>query len=214
MTLHLDATCTTSRTGDHDLFKRRLMQAFEAVESAAMAREFQAGDKLNEQPYLSDGVNTEFPNNDAATSPVNGLALLEEQIALSCKQGIIHVSPMLATSLMGRGFALADSTGVIRTINGVVVIADFGYAAGATPNGHADPGANQEWAYATGTIEIRRTEAFVMPTTRAEAVDRGSGGATMGRPNSVTYRAERYALVDWDTEVHAAVLVDRCSTTC
>lgn len=214
MTLWVAGTCTTYRVGDHEDFKARLVAAFEARESAAIAKEFMGGLQLNEQPYLADGAGT-FPLGDTATNPVNGLALLEEEIALSGSQGIIHVSPMLATALLGRGFALADKTGVIRTINGIVVIADFGYAAGATPIGHADPGATEEWAYATGPLDIRRTELFIMPTQTAQAVDRGTGaGASNGRPNSVTYRVEKYALVDWDTQVHANVLIDRCRVEC
>ena len=37
-----------------------------------------------------------------------------------------------ATSLLGRGFAIDDDTGVIRTINGNIVVPDAGYARAVT----------------------------------------------------------------------------------
>lgn len=216
MTAWLAETCTTYRVWDQDEYKARAIAALAAVESGIIAYEFMTGTRMPAQPYLADG-NGVFPLDDAVTSVENGLALLEEQIGLTRRQGLIHCSPMVTTTLMGRGFTLRDKTGVIRTINGTVLIPDFGYTDGArvAPVGHAAPSTySQEWMYATGPVDIRRSEIFVSPDNVMQAVDRGSGGATTGLPNSITYRAERYVLVDWDTELQAAVLVDRCQTTC
>lgn len=213
MTIYLAETCTSYKVWDQDAFKARAVASLEAVESFLITREFMNGTKLSAQPYLADGEGV-FPNSDVATSPVHGLTLLEEQIALSGRQGIIHCSPMLATTLMGMGFALADKTGAIRTINGIVVVPDFGYAGKSQPTGHDEAGDTQEWAYATGPVDIRRTEIITLPEDVSQALDRGTGGATNGLPNSITYRVERYYLVTWDTEVQAAVLVDRCQSTC
>lgn len=211
---NIGETCTSSRIWDQAAFMARASTVLAAVEGSAIAGEFMSGDVISGQPYLSDGEGT-FPNNDTPTSPINGIALLEGEIAKSGRNGLIHCSPMLATHLMGYGFALADKTGVIRTINGIVVIPDFGYVLGAsTPLHHADPVDLQEWAYATGPIDIRRTGIIMLPGTVEEALDRGTGGATTGRPNSITYRAERYYALDWDTAVQAAVLIDRCQLTC
>lgn len=221
MTIYLSETCTSSKVWDQDAFTDRAKLALEAVKGAAVAREFMGGALMSTEteppPYLSDGNGT-FPNGDTATNVVDGLALLEGEIAKSGKQGVIHCTPMMATSLLGRGFALADKTGVIRTINGIVVIPDFGYAQanfdGSKPVGHADVGQRQEWAYATGPLEIRESAMFISPDNVSEALDRGSGGATTGRPNSITYRAEQYFLIAWDLEVQGAVLVDRCLADC
>lgn len=220
MTLYVAETCTSYKVWDQAAFKARATATLEAVESFLMAREFMAGTKLGGQPFLADGsagATCVFPNGDGPCSPIYGLTLLEEQIAESGRQGVIHCSPMLATSLMGYGFALKDKTGVIRTINGIVVVSDFGYAQASkqAPIGHAGTTGTEEWAYATGPVDIRRTEIFTMPENVTQALDRGTPhAATNGIPNSITYRVERYALVDWDTEVHAAVLVDRCQTAC
>lgn len=212
LTLSLPISCTARQVPDQDAFKARAVAVITATESYAVARELMAGRTFPSQPYLADGAGA-FPNGSGATSPNHGLQILEQQIALTGRLGVIHCSPMLATALMGSGFALQDKTGVIRTINGIVVIPDFGYALGAPPIGRPKAGATQEWAYATGPIDVRRSEIFTTPDTRAEALDRGLG-ATNNRPNNFTYRAERYYAVDWDTALQAAVLIDRCGTAC
>lgn len=221
MTVYLSETCTSYKVWDQDAFKKRATLSLEAIKGAAVAYEFMTGAKLGTlaepPPFLADGNGT-FPNDDTPASVVFGLSLLEQEIVASGKQGVIHCSPMMATTLLGRGFALVDKTGVIRTINGIVVIPDFGYGQAAiahsAPPGRTTPNNSQEWAYATGPIEIRESEMFVLPDNVAEALDRGSGAATEGRPNSITYRAEQYFLVAWDLEVQGAVLVDRCQDEC
>lgn len=219
MTAVLDETCKTYKVWDVDEFKARAVASFVAVESAMVAKEFLTGEKLPLNPYLSDGNGT-FPNGNTVTSAIMGLALLEKEIARSHRQGLIHCSPQIATLLRER-FAIDNKTGVIRTINGTVIIPDFGYADGATPatttdNGsHPAPSGFQEWMYATGPVDVRRDMIEVTPNTPAEAIDRGTpGSATDGRPNTYTYRVERYYLVDWDTELQAAVLVDPCTDDC
>lgn len=214
LTLALPITCTSQQVPDEDAFKARAVAVLAATESYGVARELQSGSIFSSQPYLADGQGT-FPNGDTATRPNHALQILEKEIALSGRLGLIHCSPMLATALLGSGFVIKDVTGVIRTINGIVVIPDFGYAEGATPIGHADPGPTEEWAFATGPVDVRRSEIFTTPDTRAEALDRGTAsGATTGRPNTFTYRAERYYVASWDTAVQAAVLVDRCGVSC
>jgi hypothetical protein len=212
LTISLPISCTARQVPDQAAFRARAVATINAVESYAVARELMAGDVFSSQPYLADGFWT-FPNGDAATKPSHGLQVLEQAIAQTGRLGIIHCSPMLATALMGTGFALRDDTGVIRTINGIVVIPDFGYADAVTPNGHPAPGPTEEWAFATGPVDIRRSEVFTTPDTQAEALDRGLG-ATNDEPNRFTYRAERYYATDWDTELQAAVLIDRCGTEC
>ena len=54
---------------------------------------------------------------------------------------------------------------------------------------------------ATGPIDIRRGDVEVLPPVIRQTLDR--------RTNVITYRVERDYLVDWDTVLQAAVLVDR-----
>lgn len=209
MTVWLAETCTSYKVWNQDEYKARAVAAFTAVESSIIARELMNGTRLPANPYLADAVNTDFPTGDTPLSVLQGLATLEDAIAATGRQGLIHCSPGIGT-LMRERFTVDTKTGVLRTVNGIVVIPDFGYVNANPPTGHS-VGANQEWIYATGPIDVRRSEVFVTPDNVSQAVDRGTpGSATVGIPNSITYRVERYALVDWDTELHAAVLVDRC----
>lgn len=206
MAVYLGVNCTAAKVWDQAEFQDRARLSFEAVESAGVAHEFLTGDDLTLNPHLSDGSGT-FPNGDTVTSALNGVALLEEEIAASGKMGVIHMPPQVLTVLASKGMGFDRSSGVWRTPNGNVIVPDAGYIARARPKpSHASADATQDWIYATGPIEVRRSQLFVNPERVDEAVDRGI--------NKIVYRVERYYLVTWDTEVHAAVRVDRCTDTC
>lgn len=213
LTLSLPITCTAQQVPSEAAFRARAVAVLAATESYGVARGLMSGADLDGGRFLADSGAT-FPNGTAATRPNHAIQVLEEAIAETGRLGLIHCSPMLATALLGAGFAISDKSGVIRTINGNVVIPDAGYVGVSTPEGAPDSlGSTEEWAYATGPVDIRRSEIFTNPDTLAQALDR-SLGATMGRSNTVTYRAERYSVSIWDTALQAAVLVDRCGTDC
>lgn len=212
-TVWLAETCKSYKVWNDKEFVARALVAFAATESAGVAREFLTGSRMPLNPYLGDS-NAEILNSGAATSAINALALLEGAIARSGKLGLVHMSPVVATTLRER-LAIDVRDGVLKTINGNVVIPDAGYVWGATPPGQADATADQEWIYATGPIDVRRSATpEVVPGSAKEALDRGTGGASNDRPNTYTYRVERYYLATFDGEVHAAVLADRCSSEC
>ena len=214
LTVDQAITCTSQQVPNQAAFRARAVAALSAKESFRVANELMSGAVFPGQPYLADGLGT-FPNGNVATRPNHALQILEEAIGLTGQLGLIHCSPMMATALLGQGFVLRDKTGVIRSINGNVVVPDAGYIGVSTPNGHPRPGTTEEWAYATGPVDIRRSDIFTTPDTVAQALDRGTpGSATTGRPNTITYRAERYYVTVWDTVLQAAVLVDRCGTDC
>lgn len=226
--VYLAESCKSYKVWNQAEFQQRAMLALTAVQGTAIERNLLTGEAADALcPYLADG-NGVFPNGDTATSPMNALAYLEEQIGLSGQLGIIHCSPGFTTTLR-QYFQVDNRTGVIRTINGNVIIPGDGYARSAvkndgttgngvgygSPHGHAASTGTQEWIYATGPIDIRLSEMFMIPEQVSQALDRGtSDGATTGRPNTFTYRAERYAMATWDTELQAAVLSDRCQTSC
>lgn len=221
MTVHVDETCTSYKVWSQDEFKARASMVLAAIESSIVAREFMNGSRMPANPHLADGNGT-FPNADVATSFSHGIGLLEDAISASGRQGLIHMSPGLASSgsiRFGWNYWNDLRAQVVRMISGTVIIPDSGYAGGRAPTGHSQPTSTQEWVYATGPIDIRRSEIFVQPDNVSQALERGTGGASargenVGGPNSITYRAERYVLVDWDTEVQAAVLIDRCLDAC
>src|SRR5689334_6740159 len=87
MTVYFAETCSTisvwgSEQAPEDAFTARATAAFAAVESAAVEREFLTGETMLLNPHLADGQGT-FPNLDAATNVINGIGLLENEIAAS-----------------------------------------------------------------------------------------------------------------------------------
>jgi hypothetical protein len=220
ITLYVAESCKSYKVWNQAEFRARATTALTAVQGSALARQLLTGEADPMSPYLADG-NCVLPTASVATSAINALAILEEYIGLSGQLGLIHCSPGYATTLLGRGFAVDDKTGVIRTINGNILIPDSGYARAASEPAYGSPqkgtasSGSQEWIYATGPIDVRLSEIFMIPEQVSQALDRGtSAGATTGRPNTFTYRAERYALATWDTELHVGVLADRCATGC
>lgn len=217
ITIYLAESCKSYKVWDQAEFVARATTALTAVQGSALARQLLTGEADPLSPHLAD-ANCLLPYGSTAVSPISAIAILEEYIGLSGQLGIIHCSPGYATSLLQRGFAVDNKSGVIRTINGNIVIPDSGYARALTNPGYGSPVHGtastgfQEWIYATGPIDIRLSEMFVMPEQVSQALDRGTAnGATTGRPNTYTYRAERYALATWDTELQVGVLADRCS---
>lgn len=203
-------------------FRDRATRVLAAVESSILEHEFLSGAVLPLNPHLAD-ANTGWSgyadqgilNAGAATSPANGLALLEDAIAQSGRMGVIHTTPGFVVGAAGVNWHDFDTrVGCIRTINGTPVVAGAGYAIarseGVRPHGTVVVGSTEEWIYASGPIEVRRSEVFTIPEATPDAL----AGAVDHSTNTITYRAERYYLIDWDTAVQAAVLVDRCQTTC
>lgn len=188
----------------------RVQAALEAIESAAVEAELMAGAIMGgspDQPFLANGDGA-FPWGDNPTTVVNAVAVLENEIAQTGRLGMLHCTPGFATTMKSHGLLELDPNGPLRTVNGNVVVPGFGYAqVDSTPDGgHPSPSALQEWVYATGPVELRRSRISIVPATLAEALDRET--------NTVEYFAERAWAVDWDTVLQAAVLADRCATNC
>jgi hypothetical protein len=195
--LYLPITCTASGI-DQDTFQDRALLAFRATESYGVAHELAFGTANQLNPFLADG-NGSFPAGNTALSAQAGLSYLEDAIGGTGRQGLIHATPATGTAWSGSSL-LQTSGGRMTTVaNGTPVALDGGYI-GAQPAGHTAPAAGQAWAFATGPVQVRRTEVFLNPPTLREALDR--------EINEVTYRAERGYLTVWDTALQAAVLID------
>jgi len=205
MTIYITEQCSSPYIRGPEDFRKRALVAFTAVESAAVAREFENGFAYPDNPYLADSNMTDL-NSGGAVSPAEGLALLEDAIAATNKAGVIHIMPgMLAfLTTSGGGGVFQQAGGKLYTINGTLVIPDAGYE-GRGPSGNA-PAVSQGYAYATGPVETLRSDPIIIPDTISEALDRSN--------NTVTYRAERYYIPFWDTTLQAGVLMDRCLTEC
>ena len=114
---------------------------------------------------------------------------------------MIHATAGTVTGWESLGFTLDRVNNVLVTRGcGTPIVVGTGYA-GSHPVGSSVPTAKQAWAYATGPVDVRRGDVIVNPPEIKQALDRTT--------NEITYRVERDYLVDWDTVLQAAVLVDR-----
>jgi hypothetical protein len=199
----LTETCSSPYIKSAEDFRRRALAVLNAVESAAVAREFELGETVPLNPLLAD-ANLDVLASGSAVSLNDGLALLEQAIAATHRAGGIHMPAALAAaySATDGGNALHAEGGNLYTINGTLVIPDFGYT-GDAPAGEADNGPTELWAYATGPVETLRTaQPIIVPEELSQAVDRLN--------NTVEYRAERYYIPFWDTALQVGVRIDRC----
>lgn len=214
MVAYVGETCTAAgiwgggltQDESQSRFVARAMAVLTATESAAVEAEFMSGALLGGygQPYLAD-TNADLLASGAAVSVKEGFARLENAIAVTGKQGFIHCSPGAVLIAGGLGIVWRDDRGpagapVLRTVNGTVTIPGYGYVGNSKPANGSAPNDHEEWMYATGPVELRRSRSILLPDTVAEAFSR--------RDNSISYLVERYYVADWDTELQAAVLVD------
>lgn len=205
-TAYLGVTCTAAGVAPRlTEFRRRLQAAFRAVEASAV-EEVLSGNGPVFSPNLTD-ANLEQLASGAAVSAVEGLALLENEIAL-VGNGMIHVTPGTATALASRYLIEEARDGQMRTRLGTLVAVGAGYI-GAYPTGGSPPTGDEEWAFASGFVEVHRGEDEIIGPDIASSIDRST--------NDVTFIAERNYVVAWvgrqdedDTNhVQAGVLIDR-----
>ena len=204
-TAYLPETCTASRIVSPEYFTARAQLAFAAVESAIYENVLAEGGALNGtgQPYLGDSNMVVLGG--GAVSPKEGLALLENAIGGTHRRGMIHATPatMIAWSFFGE--AIQKVGGALQTSGGNDVVVGDGYI-GVLPDSHGGAiTSTQAWAFASGPVQIRREPTIrIYPDQLKQALNR--------EENIVTYRAERDALVTWDTVAQYGVLIDRSLT--
>jgi hypothetical protein len=187
-------------------FSQRAAESFLAWETVAVEKQFWANG-LNLDPFLaiakaadhatySAGDSVNVLNSGTATQPIAALAELEDYIGEFPLPGVIHARPGFGSML---GFPYLQPAGQkLETIMGTKLVVGSGYP-GTGVNG-ASASALQEWVFATGPVEIRRSE--VVPFDRAPiVVDRDQ--------NNWTIYYERNYLVTFDPLIHAAILIDR-----
>jgi len=194
-TVYLNATCT-SRGISEEEFVARAVQVFEARESFAVEREFLTADVITSNASLQGSATIV---GGGAVSPKYGLALLEDEIGKTAQQGMLHAPPSIA-SLWSEAVYI-EGQRLLTTATETPVAVGDGYIdvsrAGAGATG------DNAYAWATGPIEIRRTDAKVVPDNISEALDREN--------NVVNFYVERDYLVSWDAELSVGVLINRAA---
>lgn len=207
-TVVLGGTCTARSVGPSLVdYENRLRLAFQALEGEVVERVFVDG-----LPGSSLGAYVGDANMESLGTavPVEALALLEKEISEN-GAGMIHVAPATATYWISQYLIEKQTEGGVaqmRTRLGTIVAVGAGYN-GVRPDGQNPLASDEEWAFATGFVEIRRGELEIVSNRYAESLDRSD--------NTVTLYAERDYLITWvgreDTSdafhTQAGVLVDR-----
>lgn len=191
--------CTSRSIGeDYDLWAGRARLALEATESFQVEREFSKGVQLPTNPHLTDaGVNVV---DGSGLAPALALQELVQSASQKGTEFTVHVDPATAVAFSADLLIEKEGGGLRVVGTGSPVVVGTGYV-GATPTGGLSDGTS--WIFATGPIEVRRSEIEIVPGSVKEAMDR--------QQNDITVRAERYYLVDWDTVLQDAVLVNRAA---
>lgn len=193
-------TCTARSIHDQATYVERASVALAAREGYAVEHEFWTGLYLPGTPHLSDASATLVqPANGAAVSVTEALAELEDAVAATGIQGVIHATAGTVSRWSANQQVFMDGA-ILRTVLGTIVVRGVGYP-GTAPVGHTAVGAKQAYAFATGPVEIRRSEITIIPGSIAQATDKAL--------NMITYRAERYYATTWDRALQAAILIDR-----
>lgn len=200
--VYVAETCTARSVNVENIqeYIDRAVAVFAAVESYGVEHVLSAGLFGSSAPHLTDSSAT-LLNSGAATNAIEALCELEDAIGETERGGTIHASPATVTAWESTGFTL-DKVGqkLVTRACGTPIVVGTGYI-GQKPASGGSPTSKQAWAFATGPIDIRRGDIITNPPQLRQALDRTT--------NEVTYRVERDYLVDWDTVLQAAVLVDR-----
>jgi hypothetical protein len=186
--VYLSGFCTAAHIGpDPTFWTDRLKLVFQIYEGAAVERVLATGDGHLGAfgSYLGD-PNMEVLGGGAVTS-LRALELLETRIAQR-GGGLIHAAPATATAWASETL-VTSSRGQMVTTLGTRVAVGAGYI-GVRPDGQAAPASDEEWAFASGPIQIYRDPNIqTIGDNYAQTLDRSN--------NDVLFIAERPYLFNW-----------------
>jgi len=200
---YFPVTCSTiSAGGAPEELAARGRLALEASISGAVEQALVSGVAGSTNPYFGDANMTPLFSG-AAVTPEVGLAALEMAIGFSGRNGVIHATPGIAASwTVGNMIMDMDQDGFQETTGNYTPVAVGQGYTNSSPVGETAGSAltGQEWAYATGPVQVHLAPMEMLPGSVAEALERSE--------NIITYRAEQYFLAYWDTALQAGVLID------
>lgn len=210
--VYLPASCQAQFIGPAlDRFTARLKQVFAVYEAAAVERVLVSGDGHDTLgPYLGNSnMQVLAPT---AVDPASALRLLETAIARH-GSGIIHAAPSTVVSWDALNLTVIRS-GLTYSKRGTPIAVGVGYI-DALPDAAVPLNSDEQWAFASGPIEIHRSAEIEVPaSTYPEVFDRSN--------NEVYLLAERSYALNWiarqdpaDVDhVQAGVLVSEALGIC
>lgn len=190
-------TCSAMGMGSAREFAGRAEVVLEATLSMGIEEGLAKGipgQIIDVNPYFGDG--SLIPLGGGAVSPHVGLSWLENAIGGTGRQGIVHLTPAVASALQAN-LLISSRDPIIVTASGNRVVIGDGYIA-TDPDDEAAPSDGEDWIFATGPVEVRIGPLVF--NDLAETLERST--------NDVTFRAERHVLATWDTAAQFGVLVD------
>jgi hypothetical protein len=186
----------------------RAMRALAATEAYQVEKEYwsglaaQAGTGYDDSQWLTTnnapGQATDVTGG-TAVPPVRALGLLHEALG-DCNgggRGMVHMAAEVLPHFWQFDLFRRDGARFFDMRDHIIVP---GYGYDDTGIDDAAPGVDEAWIFATGMVRYWRTPVDLIPGSFTEAFDRVN--------NLVTYRAERYYLVDDDRCCRFAALVD------
>lgn len=198
-----------SAFGDAAANEQRVRDRLAATESYQLAKELWAGAvAIASTPDLANNYFAKTGSAEVITGPVGieeAVAVLDAEIGdcLKGARGMLHVTPKVLAQLAASGVVRMDGALWVTPI-GNVVVADAGYP-GTAPSGQSTTAQNQ-WAFATGTVDVRLSPVFLRGSTE--------DGTFHRRTNTFELRAERLGAAVFDPCCLLAVQIDPCSSPC
>lgn len=195
--LYVAIRCTAAGIGSYASFTTRVRRIMEATEAFGVERALAQGVVGLDNPYMGD---SNLVNLGGPVSAGVGISYLEEALSEWGRGGLIHLTPAVTTALTALPLDEEGPSSPMYTAAGTPIAIGAGYN-DTDPAALATPGTTQDWIFATGPVEVRlNDEVDVVPEDIASALDRSD--------NDLVVRAEKVAVVSWDTSLQAAVLVD------
>lgn len=197
--VYFPLVCSGLGMGDFGVWEARAEAALDATLSHGIEQALASGVVGSTNPALGDTNLVALAG--GTYSPAVGLRYLENAIAsLTGRQGLIHATPAVVDAWnQGTGLRYVPD---LVTGAGTPVVSGSGYV-GVDPVSEASPGTTVDWVFATGPVSVRVRDATEV--TIDQALDRSD--------NSVIVRAERFALVEWDTSLQVGIRIDWSQVT-
>lgn len=185
-----------------DRFRDIVVNAFVACEQRRVEEIFWTG-SMGNGPHLAD-VAVEVVGGGTVLEPLSitaGVAALESYLGSNyCGDGLIH-APRGLGAFAARSLLLTGPQNRLKTPLGTPWVFGDGYAVNTGPDGVAAP-PGVAWMYATGAVNIWRSEVYVNPDQLKYAFDRGS--------NDVELFAERNYVITYECAAAAVPVSISC----
>ena len=188
-------TCSAFGMGDPEELFDRAEVVLDATISAGVETALAAGDRS--EPVFGD-TNVDILNSGTAVSAKVGQSFLEEYLGTECRQGMLHFTPAILSSL--QAWPVNGSEGIGAACRErTPIVSGMGYQ-GVDTAALSTPAAKQDWAFATGPVKgvfgADRVDASRRTSIVRSTCSRSGRNGTCSLSGTPPQGA---ALIDWST---------------